>query len=132
MNGYLIDTNICIALRKEDPVVFDRLRAIEPTEVSVSSITVFEMRYGAANSSRPDENNAVLDRFFSFFTVLPFDETDALASGRIRADLKRRGKPIGPFDTLIAGQALARDLVVVTNNRREFDRVEGLVVEDWT
>jgi len=132
VNGYLIDTNICIALRKEDPVVFGRLSAIEPTEVSVSSITVFEMRHGAANSSRPDENNAVLDHFFSFFTVLPFDETDAMASGKIRADLKRRGTPIGPFDTLIAGQALARDLVVVTNNRREFDRVEGLVVEDWT
>ncbi len=129
---YLLDTNICIyALNKRPPGILERLRAVGPTAVSISVITAVELRHGAEKSRDPAKANAKLDRFFSPIKIFPFDESAALRAGRLRAELDRRGRPIGDFDSLIAAQALALNLILVSNNLREFDRVSGLVCENW-
>lgn len=101
-------------------------------DITISSISVFELRYGAEKSERRAANHALLDSMLRDFQVANFSEADASAAGRVRADLTKLGTPIGPYDTLIAGQALARDLILITNNTREFARVPGLRVEDWS
>ncbi len=107
----------------------EKIRAQEASAVGVSSIVAFELYYGAFASARLDRNLAAIDRMR--FSVVPFDQSDARRAGAIPAELKPRGTPIGPFDILIAGQALARNLTLVTNNVREFRRVPNLKVEDW-
>lgn len=91
---------------------------------------LFELYFGAQASQRVRHNAEQIEQLD--MPILPFDAADARAAAEVRADLKRKGTPIGPYDTLIAGQALARGLIVVTGNRREFERVAGLRVEDWT
>lgn len=128
---YLLDTNICIwLLNRSRPQLLDKLAAQPPQDFGISVITSYELWYGAAKSARPERNFALLRNLH--LEVLPFDEGDGRKAGEIRAHLSREGQPIGPHDTLIAGQALARGLILVTNNRREFDRVPGLTVEDWS
>jgi tRNA(fMet)-specific endonuclease VapC len=95
----------------------------------VSSVVIHELRYGASKSARQAENHARIDALR--FEVAPFDARDARQAGEVRAALERAGTPIGGYDLLIAGQALARDLVLVTRNVREFERVAGLRIEDW-
>lgn len=128
---YLLDTNAVIALLKSgmSPIA-RRTRQYDPASVLLSSIVTHELYFGAFKSSRVDHNLARLDALR--FEVLPFDKEDAIAAGTIRAKLALAGTPIGPFDTLIAGQALCRGLTLVTANTREFSRVEGLLVEDWS
>lgn len=128
----LLDTNICIALIQNRSVAARRrLRFAETGSVVLSAVVFFELKSGAFGSARVDENLAALSRFVSRVPVVDFDEGDAAEAARIRVDLHRTGRPIGPYDTLIAGQARARGLVLATNNVREFSRVPGLVVEDW-
>ncbi len=130
---WLLDTNICIFLIKQrPPQVLARLRAVDIDRVGVSSVTVGELAYGVARSGRPEQNALALAHLLAPLTVLPFDEAAATRYGALRAELERRGTPIGPMDTLIAGHALALGRVVVTNNTREFARVPDLLVEDWT
>ncbi len=101
--------------------------------IGVSSVVVFELRYGVAKSRLRRRNASVLDRFLSGGpTVIPFDADDAATAGDIRATLERAGTPIGHYALLIAGQALRHGATVVTANVREFERVAGLRVEDWT
>jgi tRNA(fMet)-specific endonuclease VapC len=127
---YLLDTNIVIALLKSRHLQLEeRIRTQEAGAIATSSIVAFELYFGAFNSTRQAENLAVVGNHR--FPVLPFDENDAFRAGEVRASLKSRGTPIGPFDTLLAGQALTRGLVLVTNNVREFRRVPGLMIEDW-
>lgn len=129
---YLLDTNICIhALKKRPPQVLDRLEAVGRAAVVVSVITVLELRQGAEKSQRVAANHAALDLFLAPIKVLPFDEEAALIGARLRARLERQGIPIGDYDSLIAAQALAWDLVLVTNNVDEFERVPGLQFENW-
>lgn len=129
---YLLDTNICIyALKNRPPEVLDRLRSIGRSAVAVSVITVLELRNGAEKSQHSEVSHQRLDHFLAPMTVLPFEIQDALTGARIRASLQRAGRPIGDFDSLIAAQALARDLVLVTHNLREFQRVSALKVESW-
>lgn len=129
---YLLDTNICIyALKNRPPEVLDRLREVGRAAVSISVITVLELRQGAEKSQQAAANHARLDLFLTPMKILSFDEEAALVAARIRADLERRGTPIGDYDGLIAAQALARDLVLVTNNVREFERVPDLQIENW-
>ena len=127
---YLLDTNTLIAIlndRRSKPS--KKLRRHDPGDVVTSSIVVHELYFGAFKSGRPIDNVARLDELQ--VPTLPLDREDARSAGEIRAVLKKAGTPIGPYDILIAGQALARNLVLVTNNTREFARVGGLQIEDW-
>lgn len=129
---YLLDTNICIyALKNSPPEVLEQLRIVGRGAVALSVITVLELRQGAEKSRQAAANHARLDLFLAPIKVLPFDEEAAVVAARIRAHLERQGTPIGDLDTLIAAHALARDLVLVTNNLREFERVPGLLTENW-
>jgi len=131
-----LDTNAVIAfLNGTSANVTARLTGALHAEeiVAVSAIVVFELRYGAAHSGRPDRNGARIDDFLSGrIAVLPFETDDAREAGEIRADLARIGQPIGPYDILIAAQARRRGAILVTANEREFARVPGLTVEDWS
>jgi tRNA(fMet)-specific endonuclease VapC len=131
----LLDTNVCIEIMNGRPsVVRERFdRALEQKiRLSVSSISSFELWYGAEWSDRREFNRERLGHFFSGnVEEIPFESDDAVRAGELRQLLESRGTPIGPYDTLIAGQALARGLVLVTHNVGEFGRVPGLRVEDW-
>ena len=129
---WLLDTNICIYLiKKRPPRLLERLRAVDIRAVSVSSITVAELHYGAAKSARAEQNLLALAALLAPLTVEPFDDGAAAVYGAVRADLERAGTPIGPLDMLIAAHALALHRTVVTNNAREFRRVPRLEVENW-
>jgi tRNA(fMet)-specific endonuclease VapC len=133
--NYLLDTNACIALMNEAPApVRTRFeRAVRArSQVCISSVVAFELWYGIAKSARIEVNT---ERFKTLLSssilVLQFDNDDAREAGSIRAALEAAGKPIGAYDYLIAGQALARQLTLVTANVSEFSRVKGLSWEDW-
>lgn len=129
---YLLDTNICIyALKNRPPEVLQRLQEVGRAAVAVSVVTVLELRQGAEKSQQFAANHERLDFFLKPIPVLDFEQDDALAGARLRAHLERQGKPIGDLDSLIAAQALARELILVTNNVREFARVPNLQVENW-
>jgi tRNA(fMet)-specific endonuclease VapC len=134
--NYLLDTNVCIALiNGTSPKARNRYaQAVQGgATLTTSSIVVYELSYGAAKSARPQANAERLDAFLEpHLSVLDFSEQDAHAAGGIRAQLERKGKRIGEYDTLIAGQALCHNSILVTANTREFRRVKGLLVEDWT
>ena len=129
---YLLDTNICIFLKNKKPVhVLEKLRSVLDAGVFLSSISVGELQYGVYNSIHIERNRISLTEFLAPFNILEFDDSDAEVFGKIRSELKRKGELIGPYDMLIAAQALARRLILVTNNTAEFCRVEGLRIEDW-
>jgi tRNA(fMet)-specific endonuclease VapC len=131
MSRYLLDSNICIAWLKNDKAIVQRIIAAGENQICLCAPVKAELWYGACKSLRVAENQASLARLFSDFPSLPFDDKAALHSGDIRAYLARCGTPIGPYDLLIAAIALAHGLTVVTHNTREFDRVPGLMLEDW-
>jgi len=131
--NYLLDTNICVLLiRQQSPQVLTKLTSHPITDIAISAITVAELQYGVHKSSRPTQNQQALDQFLLPLTIIPFDENDAVAYGQIRTNLEAQGLPIGALDTLIAAQAVQYNLILVTNNVREFARVPGLAIEDWT
>jgi tRNA(fMet)-specific endonuclease VapC len=128
----LLDTNICIELiRGQSAKILKHLRKCKIGQVGISSITLAELEFGVAKSSNPRQNKLALMEFCAPLEICPFDDNAAVAYGQIRAALELKGKPIGPLDTLIAAHALALNAVLVTNNRREFDRVPKLQVENW-
>lgn len=133
MITHLIDTNAVIALigRKSDTLLA-RVMGSDEGSIGLSSIVMHELYYGAYKSAKVSYNLETLRLFMADFPPVGFEQEDALAAGEIRAALAAKGTPIGPHDVLIAAQAKARDLVLVTNNVGEFRRVEGLRVEDWT
>lgn len=126
---FLLNTNAVIAVMRGKAAVLGRLRQQALRDVVVSSVVIHELRYGASKSAREAENHARIDALR--FEVVLFDAEDARQAGEIRAALERAGTPMGGYDLLIAGQALARDLVLVTHNVRGFERVTGLRFEDW-
>ena len=132
---YLLDTNACIALINGTPApVRDHMRKTIDSggQVFMSSVVLFELWYGVGKSSRSQANAQRVEVFLSGpVTPLAFDDPDARAAGSIRATLERSGRPIGAYDLLIAGQAMARDLTLVTANVKEFSRIKGLKWEDW-
>jgi tRNA(fMet)-specific endonuclease VapC len=129
---YLLDTNICIYIIKKNPaVVLKVLKRKSVKDIHVSSITVAELEYGVAKSMYPAKNRLALIEFLSFFHILDFNGSDAAAFGSIRASLEKKGAIIGPMDLLISAQALARKLVLVTNNSKEFERIDGIRLENW-
>jgi tRNA(fMet)-specific endonuclease VapC len=131
--SHLLDTNAVIALigHRSDTLV-SRVLDCEPGSIGLSAIVVHELYFGAHKSAKVQHNLETLRLLLADFPVFDFDTRDAFVAGEVRAALAAKGTPIGPYDALIAGQAKARDLVVVTNNIGEFARVEGLRVEDWT
>lgn len=130
MIQFLLDSNIVIALvnRSASPLG-ERVRSRSPDQLSISAIVAHELYFGAFASARPASNLTSIQSLR--FAVLPFDQEDARRAGEVRAALRAQGTPIGSYDVLIAGQALARNLTLVTNNLREFSRVPGLRVENW-
>ena len=129
---YMLDTNICIyAIKNRPPQVFAKLKENLFCGLCISAITLAELEHGVEKSRYPDRNRAALLQFVSILDVLPFDDDAAIEYGKICADLQRKGTPIGTMDMLIAGHAKADKVTLVTNNVREFERVEGLRIENW-
>ena len=129
---YLLDTDICIhIIRKRPQEVFEKFRQLEIGDVAISSVTFSELSFGVCKSRDPERNNEALMEFVSPLEIAPYDDSVGPVYGRVRAQLESIGLPIGPMDTMIAAHALSLSLKLVTNNEREFTRVEGLDVENW-
>ena len=129
---FLLDTCTVSDFVKGQPNVLARVKATAPHLITVSALTRMEVDYGLAlNAARAKALAPLLDAFFSSISTLPFDVAEAMAAASIRAALKTQGQPIGAYDVLIAGTAVARGLIVVTSNLGEFSRVSGLRVESW-
>ena len=133
MISYLLDTNICIYIIKKRPEqVIERLRHTRISEVGVSSITVSELEYGAAKSSRPAQNKLAIVEFLAPLEILPYDDMAAQEYGKVRAYLEKQGTPVGSMDMLIAAHALSLNCILVTNNEREFRLIPNLKIQNWT
>lgn len=129
---YLLDTNTCIRwLNGTSEAVRNRVDETPAGDIVLCSVVQAELWYGAKKSGRPAKNSARLVEFFAAFDSLPFDDAAARAYGGVRSILEKSGWPIGPNDLMIAAIALANEVVLVTNNVREFERVDGLAIEDW-
>ena len=129
---YMLDTNICIYAMKNNPEkVLRRFKEELDNGICISSITLAELEYGMKRSSNPVKNDAALLRFLLPMSILPFGPDAASEYGEIRAYLQSKGTPIGSLDMVIAGHAKAENMVLVTNNIREFARVPGLQLENW-
>ena len=127
---YLLDANAVIALLNDaTSKTAKRARRERPGEMAISAVVAHELFYGAFRSRRTAQNLTLIDALQ--FIVLEFDKEDARQAGEVRAVLASKGTPIGPYDVLIAGQAVARDMILVTHNTQEFGRVPGLRFEDW-
>ena len=129
---WMLDTNVCIAIiRRQPESALKRLRGKAIGQVWISAITLAELEFGAAKSQRSEQARQALAEFLLPLEIAPFDDAAAAAYGLVRAALEKKGRPVGPLDTLIAAHALALGTVLVTNNTREFARVPELLVEDW-
>jgi len=129
---YLFDTDICIFLIRKKPVyLLDRLKQLPFGSVGISSITLAELQVGVNKSSDPQRNNTTLLNFLTVIDIVDFDFHAAIEYGNVRFGLEKNGTPIGPLDTLIASHARSLGVILVTNNIREFSRIEGLKVENW-
>ncbi len=133
---YLLDTNICIYIIKKSPEqVLKKLEAITNSEgkneVYLSAVTVSELFYGVEKSNQSEKNLEALKGFLTLFNVVDFDHESAEVFGKVRSDLEKKGTVIGPYDLQIASIAIANDLTLVTNNTKEFSRVDGLKLENW-
>ena len=129
---YLLDTNICIYVMKDSfPPLTKRIFSNDPSDMFISSVTVFELEYGAAKSNWEEKTRLKMQMFLSPFNILDFDSRDAPIAGKIRGHLAKSGNIIGPYDVQLAGQALSRDLILVTHNTAEFSRIPNLRIEDW-
>jgi len=130
---FLLDTTICIFLIKQKSEVLLENIAQHPADgLGISSVTLAELDFGVEKSSRLEHNRRALDEFMGAFILCPFDEAAALHYGAVRAELERCGTPIDPLDLLIAAHALSIDATLITNNVKEFRKVERLRVADWT
>ena len=129
---YLLDTDICIYLiKKRPPEVLERFRQHSPQDVAISIITLFELEYGVEKSQNPQRSKDALAKFFLPLNLINLDRSSAIEAAIIRAQLEKKGMPIGPYDLLIAGLARSRDMTLVTNNIKEFERVVSLHLENW-
>lgn len=129
---YMLDTDACIALIKNRPEAMRiRLSRLSPEEIGISSIVGAELWFGVAHSQKKNQNEAALNDFLDFATLLDWPCEAAPLYGKIRAGLQKQGTPIGAMDLLIASHALFLDVVLVTNNTKEFKRVPDLKIENW-
>jgi tRNA(fMet)-specific endonuclease VapC len=129
---YMLDTNICIYIIKKKPdQVIHHLQELRLSDLCISSITLSELEYGVEKSEQRDRNKIALAKFLAPIEVIAYDDLAAAQYGIIRSSLEKNGMPIGSLDMLIAAHAMARGLILVTNNEREFKRVPGLKIENW-
>ena len=129
---YMLDTNIIIYAKNERPeIVSKRFRQYQPGDLCISSITMAELEYGVFNSLKPEQNRLALLTFLSNIDIVNFDADAARSYGQIRFDLKSKGQLIGANDMLIAAHARSLGYTLITNNTREFERVEGLLLDNW-
>ena len=130
---YLLDTNICIYIIKKKPAeVFEKLKKVMLGDVGISSISLAELQYGIEKSSNPEKNREALEIFLTPIEIVEYGYEASVDYGKIRAELERKGTPIGLLDILIASHARSLDLVLVTNNVKEFERIPGLRIENWS
>ena len=127
----LLDTNVCVDVLRGHPKVMAQMEAVSPAECAISSVTAFELLSGVRRSAQPEREGKKLEKFFAVVGVLPFDTKAAAQAACIRSALEATGLKIGPYDLLIAGHALGNGCTLVTNNTREFSRIEGLRLLDW-
>ena len=129
---YLLDTNICIyAIKNKPSQILDKIKERSKYGIYISSLTIAELEYGIENSNRIEENRIALLKFISIFNILCFDDMDAIPYGKLKAKMKKEGNLIGPIDLLLAAQALSKDLIFVTNNTKEFIRIDNIKLENW-
>ena len=129
---YMLDTNICIYAIKNNPEqVLEKLKQNLSNRICISAITLAELQHGVEKSMNPEKNSMALLQFLSILDILPFDDLAAVEYGKICAYLQKRGTPIGTMDMLIAAHAKTENLIIVTNNVREFERVPDLKIENW-
>ena len=131
MLKYMLDTNIVIYTMKNKPASVKAALVKHYGQMSISSITMMELAYGAEKSANPERNLNVLEGFAARLEVLSYGAEAALHTGQLRAEQAKAGKPIGPYDQMIAGHARSAGLILVTNNLKEFERVAGLRLENW-
>ena len=130
---YMLDTNICIyAIKHKPEQVFMRLQEHDPIDICISSVTYAELVHGVEKSKAIEKNRVALALLLANIKIMNFDSLAAEGYGKIRADLEKAGTPIGPLDMMIAGHAKALGYTVVTNNTKEFERVKGLKLENWS
>ena len=132
MIRFMLDTSICVDLiRGRRETLLRKMKQFAVDEIAISSITLAELQYGVEKSANPAKHSSLLADFCAPLEILPFDDEDAEHYGQIRAALERAGTSIGPLDMLIAAHAVSVGCTLVTNNEREFSRVDGLTVENW-
>ncbi len=130
---FLFDSNAIVSLLgQKSETLTKRVLHCPEGEIGLSSIVSHELYFGAYKSQKVSDNLETIRLLLGDFIILPFDHEDSRQAGEIRAELKRSGEPIGPYDVLIAGQARARNLILISNNVREYQRVPDLQLEDWT
>lgn len=129
---YLLDTNICIYLIKKRPEkLIEKIKQFKIEELCISTISISELEYGIQKSNYPEKNKIALIEFLIPFQILDYDLGVTQTYGKIRAELERKGQMIGPLDMLIAAHARSKNLTIITNNEKEFMRVNNLHVENW-
>ena len=129
---YLLDTNVCIYFMKNKyPELTQKFLSCNPSDLMLSSVTVFELEYGAEKSKWSAQTRQKLAMFLAPFDIAPFTADDAITAGKLRGFLEKKGMPIGPYDLQIASQALSRGITLITHNVGEFSRVPNLKIEDW-
>ena len=129
---YMLDINICIYVIKHKPEkVFRKIQTIHPEDVCISSVTYAELVHGVEKSAAVEKNRLALSMLLANMEILDFDAQAADCYGKIRADLEKKGRPIGPLDMMIAGHGQSLGYTVVTNNVKEFSRVGALRIENW-
>jgi len=128
---HLLDTDTCIGVLRQQSGMVQRLSRIAPTDCAVSTVTVYELFCGVEKAQDPSKERQKVERFVAAIIELPLDRAAAERAAQIRVELERQGQPIGPYDLLIAGQAVASGLTLVSNNVGEFQRVGGLRLESW-
>ncbi len=132
MSQYLLDTNICIyIINKRPESVYKKFKKVKLENIFISSITDFELRYGVEKSQKSEKNFHILKEFIGYLNIIPFDTSESMIAASIRNRLEKKGEMIGPYDILIASQAISKDLVLVTNNEKEFKRIKELKIENW-
>ncbi|RPJ09238.1 MAG: type II toxin-antitoxin system VapC family toxin [Spirochaetaceae bacterium] len=129
---YILDTNICTYLIKKHPEsVLRRLKKVSIGDIAISTITLAELQYGITKSAKKEQNRIALMQFLTPFEILPFSENAAAAYGTMRGELEGTGNLVGSMDMLIASQAIALKMILVTNNEKELNRIRGLKLENW-
>ncbi|MGN1141519.1 MAG: type II toxin-antitoxin system VapC family toxin [Oliverpabstia sp.] len=130
---YMLNTNICIyAIKHKPEQVFLHLQEHDPADICISAVTYAELVHGVEKSKAVEKNRIALTLLLANIEIMDFDSLAAESYGKIRADLEKADTPIGPLDMMIAGHAKSRGYIVVTNNTKEFERVKGLKIENWT